>query len=259
MRARGQAVRVLTAPTSAWPSWRTPTTWPAERVYSVEQTRGRRSPPAARPGLRVHVDGARLWNAAVALGVRARGPRWRGADTAMVTLSKGLCAPAGSLLVASQRADRGGAPRAQAARRRDAAGGGPGRGGPGGARDDDPAPGRGPRHTRALLAEALAACRGRPRGARAHQHRGGRRSSGRPAPDVVAAAARARRPGHRHGRGHAAPGHPPRRLPRRLRARRGGADGPAAPSASRFPGRCYGAAREAGPRRRSPPASTTSW
>jgi threonine aldolase len=45
--------------------------------------------------LPVHLDGARLWNAAVALGVDPA-ELARGADTVMVTLSKGLCAPAGS-------------------------------------------------------------------------------------------------------------------------------------------------------------------
>lgn len=52
-------------------------------------------------GLKVHVDGARLWNAAVALGC---GPAElvRGADSVMVTLSKGLCAPVGSLLCAGR-------------------------------------------------------------------------------------------------------------------------------------------------------------
>ena len=49
-------------------------------------------------GLPVHVDGARLWNAAVALGVEPR-QLVAGADTTMVTLSKGLCAPAGSILL----------------------------------------------------------------------------------------------------------------------------------------------------------------
>jgi threonine aldolase len=48
-----------------------------------------------------YLDGARLWNAAVALGV-APADLVRGADSAMVTLSKGLCAPAGSLLVSSK-------------------------------------------------------------------------------------------------------------------------------------------------------------
>jgi len=51
-------------------------------------------------GLQVHVDGARLWNAAVALGV-APAELVRGADTVMVALSKGLCCPIGSLLVSS--------------------------------------------------------------------------------------------------------------------------------------------------------------
>jgi threonine aldolase len=48
-------------------------------------------------GLKVHVDGARLWNAAVALGCEPE-VLVRGADSAMVTLSKGLCAPVGSIL-----------------------------------------------------------------------------------------------------------------------------------------------------------------
>ena len=48
-------------------------------------------------GLKVHVDGARLWNAAVALGCEPA-LLVRGADSAMVTLSKGLCAPVGSIL-----------------------------------------------------------------------------------------------------------------------------------------------------------------
>ena len=52
---------------------------------------------AHEAGVPVHVDGARLWNAAAALGVEPR-QLVAGADTVMVTLSKGLCAPAGSLL-----------------------------------------------------------------------------------------------------------------------------------------------------------------
>jgi len=48
-------------------------------------------------GLRVHLDGARLFNAAAALGVDAR---WlvSEVDSVMFCLSKGLCAPVGSLL-----------------------------------------------------------------------------------------------------------------------------------------------------------------
>ena len=56
---------------------------------------------ARAAGLKVHVDGARLWNAAVALGVPPR-ELTGGADSLMVTLSKGLCAPAGSLLLVSR-------------------------------------------------------------------------------------------------------------------------------------------------------------
>ncbi|PYQ08644.1 MAG: low specificity L-threonine aldolase [Acidobacteria bacterium] len=68
--------------------------------YTVEQTT--ETVYACRQaGLKVHVDGARVWNAAVALGVEPR-RLLKGADTAMVTLSKGLSAPAGSLLVASR-------------------------------------------------------------------------------------------------------------------------------------------------------------
>ncbi len=48
-------------------------------------------------GLRVHLDGARIFNAAVALGVEARDIA-READTVMFCLSKGLGAPVGSML-----------------------------------------------------------------------------------------------------------------------------------------------------------------
>jgi threonine aldolase len=52
---------------------------------------------AGRRGLRVHLDGARLWHAAAARGV---GPHEAalGATTVMCCLSKGLAAPVGSLL-----------------------------------------------------------------------------------------------------------------------------------------------------------------
>lgn len=48
-------------------------------------------------GLPVHLDGARLWNAAAALGVPPARLA-RGADTVMVSLSKGLGCPVGSCL-----------------------------------------------------------------------------------------------------------------------------------------------------------------
>jgi threonine aldolase len=54
-------------------------------------------------GLRVHLDGARLFNAATSLGCPVH-ELARGADTVMFCLSKGLGAPVGSLLVGSRDA-----------------------------------------------------------------------------------------------------------------------------------------------------------
>ncbi len=51
-------------------------------------------------GLRVHLDGARVFNAAAALEVDAR-ELAQEADSVMFCLSKGLCAPVGSLLCGS--------------------------------------------------------------------------------------------------------------------------------------------------------------
>jgi threonine aldolase len=50
-----------------------------------------------RHGLPIHLDGARLWNAAIATGV-AEADFAACADTVMVTLSKGLGCPVGSML-----------------------------------------------------------------------------------------------------------------------------------------------------------------
>jgi len=52
--------------------------------------------------LPVHLDGARIFNAAVALGCEARDIASR-ADSVMFCLSKGLCAPVGSLLAGSKK------------------------------------------------------------------------------------------------------------------------------------------------------------
>ncbi len=52
---------------------------------------------ARASGLAVHLDGARIWNAAVALGVPPR-VLVAGVDTVQVCLSKGLGAPVGSLV-----------------------------------------------------------------------------------------------------------------------------------------------------------------
>jgi threonine aldolase len=68
---------------------------------------GRVTPPARmeelvavarRHGLPVHLDGARIFNAAAAAGVSAADLA-RGCDTVMFCLSKGLAAPVGSMLV----------------------------------------------------------------------------------------------------------------------------------------------------------------
>lgn len=55
---------------------------------------------AHRHGLRVHLDGARVFNAAAALGVDVR-TLVQEVDSVMFCLSKGLCAPVGSLLCGS--------------------------------------------------------------------------------------------------------------------------------------------------------------
>jgi threonine aldolase len=55
---------------------------------------------AKQQKLPVHLDGARIFNASTALGVDVK-TLTRGFDTVMFCLSKGLCAPVGSMLVAS--------------------------------------------------------------------------------------------------------------------------------------------------------------
>ncbi|HSB04151.1 MAG TPA: low-specificity L-threonine aldolase [Thermodesulfobacteriota bacterium] len=56
---------------------------------------------AKSKGLRVHLDGARLWNASVASGIKPHEyARW--ADSVSVCLSKGLGAPIGSLISGSK-------------------------------------------------------------------------------------------------------------------------------------------------------------
>ncbi|MCI0644473.1 MAG: aminotransferase class I/II-fold pyridoxal phosphate-dependent enzyme [Chloroflexi bacterium] len=84
--------------------------YPRTRLIMLENSYGARNgaplPPdyfatvagvARRRGLAVHLDGARLFNATVALGV-APAEITRHVDTVTFCLSKGLCAPAGSLL-----------------------------------------------------------------------------------------------------------------------------------------------------------------
>jgi threonine aldolase len=69
-------------------------------VYPI--TRSREILAFAREaGLPVHLDGARIFNAATALDCDVR-ELTRGFDSVMFCLSKGLCAPVGSLLCGSQ-------------------------------------------------------------------------------------------------------------------------------------------------------------
>ncbi len=87
--------------------------YPVTRVVAVENTQNRtggRVLPVAymdavaaiaqENGLRFHVDGARIWNAAVSLGITpAR--LVQGADSVSACLSKGLAAPVGSVVAGS--------------------------------------------------------------------------------------------------------------------------------------------------------------
>jgi threonine aldolase len=57
---------------------------------------------AHEAGLPVHLDGARIFNAATALGIRVA-ELVRGCDSVMFCLSKGLSAPVGSMLVGSHQ------------------------------------------------------------------------------------------------------------------------------------------------------------
>lgn len=84
--------------------------WPRSRLILVENSYGAKSGApvpldyladigeiAGRHGLATHMDGARLFNAAVALGVPAS-EVVRSVDSVSFCLSKALCAPVGSLL-----------------------------------------------------------------------------------------------------------------------------------------------------------------
>ena len=85
---------------------------------------------AKEAGLTVHLDGARLWQAAVALEVPPAALTV-GVDTVSACFSKGLGAPVGSVVAGSVDVRRAGPPDAADARRRRPAGRRPGRGLPG--------------------------------------------------------------------------------------------------------------------------------
>ncbi len=68
--------------------------WPIEYVREI-------SAIAHTRDIAIHMDGARIFNAAIASGIKA--DVWASyADSVMFCLSKGLCAPVGSLLVGSR-------------------------------------------------------------------------------------------------------------------------------------------------------------
>lgn len=68
--------------------------WPLEQIEEVAGV-------ARRHGLQLHLDGARLWNAAAATGIAER--QWAAPfDTVSVCFSKGLGAPVGSALAGSK-------------------------------------------------------------------------------------------------------------------------------------------------------------
>ena len=68
--------------------------WNAEELLAVTSA-------AHELGMRTHLDGARLWNAAVATGKSER-ELARGFDSISICLSKGLGAPAGSVVAGSR-------------------------------------------------------------------------------------------------------------------------------------------------------------
>lgn len=88
--------------------------FPRTRLVSIENTQGtvggmplsaeytqQVADLAHRHGLKFHIDGARIFNAAAACGV-SPAEIVAGADSMTFCLSKGLCAPAGSMLVGSK-------------------------------------------------------------------------------------------------------------------------------------------------------------
>ncbi len=77
-------------------NWGGGSVWPLDSVRAVASV-------AREHGMRLHLDGARLWNAAVAAGV-SEAEYAAPFDTVGVCFSKGLGAPVGSALVGSREA-----------------------------------------------------------------------------------------------------------------------------------------------------------
>ncbi len=87
--------------------------YPITRLICLENTAGVSGAPltkaytdavaaiAQEHGLKVHIDGARIFNAAAALNIDVK-DLTAGADSVSICLSKGLCAPVGSVIVGSK-------------------------------------------------------------------------------------------------------------------------------------------------------------
>ncbi len=71
------------------------TVYPLETIRAIEEV-------ARSRGLRLHMDGARLWNASVATGISVADYA-RSFDTVSVCFSKGMGAPVGSVLAGSRK------------------------------------------------------------------------------------------------------------------------------------------------------------
>ena len=99
---------------------------------------------AREHGLALHIDGARIFNAATALNCDVA-DLVAAADSVTFCLSKGLCAPVGSVLVGSREFIERARRMRKTGRRRDAAGGHAGGGGLDRAGKDDSAFARGSR------------------------------------------------------------------------------------------------------------------
>ena len=94
LRAKGSAPRTSLLWIENTHCWHGGTVTPVHRMNELCHL-------AHENGVRVHVDGARIFNAALALGVRVPA-LVASVDSLMFCLSKGLCCPAGSMLTGSK-------------------------------------------------------------------------------------------------------------------------------------------------------------
>ncbi len=183
--------------------------WRVEEVAAVGAV-GRRH------GVALYCDGARIWNASVALGVPAR-DLVAPATAVMFCVSKGLGAPVGSVLCGPARPDPRSTRAPPAPRRRHAPGGGDRGGGARRAGHDDRAPGRRPPPGAPAGRSGRRAVAGLGRARRRRDQHGLR--DRRPPPERPARPARRRgHPGGHDRHPHSTVRHPQGRRRRRHRA-----------------------------------------